>query len=192
MDMHYTDWDATSCFTKPITHRFLCLASMHVSRKMFMYIYIWDIFYKFACSSIFVNVHTSTRLKSCLFFICMIDWGYNKNKSQYCTGDITLYSNFKTWKIHTRIQISEFYWYVLSTTHKKYTMIALKRVLQILVFNSILILRLQMPMLNQGLMLLKLCSYQLETFRIFMVKKKKSIHVVTHLTASHFAKCVLT
>lgn len=99
MDMHYTDWDATSCFTKPITHRFLYLASMHVSRKMFMYIYIWDIFYKFACSSIFVNVHTSTRLKSCLFFICMIDWGYNKNKSQYCTGDITLYSNFKNWKI---------------------------------------------------------------------------------------------
>lgn len=135
MDRHYIDWDATSCFIKPITHRFLCLASMHVSRKMFMYIYVRDIFYKFAYSSIFVNVHTtgSTRLKSCLFFICMIDyfvhWGYNKNKSQYCSGDITLYSNFKTWKIHTRIQISEFYWYVLSTTHKKYTMIALKGVL---------------------------------------------------------------
>lgn len=173
MDIHYTDWDATSCFIKPITHRFLCLASMHVSRKMFMYIYVWDIFYKFVCSSIFVNVHTSTRLKSCLFFIYMIDWGYNKNKSQYCTGDITLYSNFKTWrKIHTKMQISEFYWYVLSTTHKKYTMIALKGVLQILVFDSILILRLQMPMLNQGLMLLKLCSSQLETFRIFMVEKK--------------------
>lgn len=173
MDRHYIDWDATSCFIKPITHRFLCLASMHVSRKMFVYIYVWDIFYKFACFSIFVNVHTSTRLKSCLFFIYMIDWGYNKNKSQYCTGDITLYSNFKTWrKIHTKMQISEFYWYVLSTTHKKYTMIALKGVLQILVFDSILILRLQMPMLNQGLMLLKLCSSQLETFRIFMVEKK--------------------
>lgn len=143
-----------------------------------MYIYVRDIFYKFAYSSIFVNVHTtgSTRLKSCLFFICMIDyfvhWGYNKNKSQYCTGDITLYSNFKTWKIHTKMQISEFYWYVLSTTHKIYTMIALKGVLQILVFNSIMILRLQMPMLNKGLMLLKLCSYQLEPFRIFMVEKK--------------------
>lgn len=71
-------------------------------------------------------------------------------------------------------------------------MIALKGVLQILVFNSILILRLHMPMLNQGLMLLKLCSYQLETFRIFYGGEKKSIHVVTHLTASHFAKCVLT
>lgn len=105
MDRHYTDWDATSCFIKPITHIFLCLASMHVSRKIFMYIpvYVRDIFYKFACSSIFVNVHASTRLKSCLFFICMIDyfvhWGYNKNKSQYCTGDITFYSNFKNWKI---------------------------------------------------------------------------------------------
>lgn len=32
------------------------------------------LFYKFACSSIFINVRTRTRLKSSLFFICIIDY----------------------------------------------------------------------------------------------------------------------
>lgn len=80
MDMYYIDWDVIFCFIKLIIYRFLCLVFMYVLRKMFVYIYVWDIFYKFVCFFIFVNVYISIRLKFCLFFIYMIDCGYNKNK----------------------------------------------------------------------------------------------------------------
>lgn len=106
-----TEWDATSCIIKPIMFMpsFYAMVKGKYKYTDMFESYFWTRFYKFACSSIFVNFHTSTRLKSCLFFICIIDyfvhWGLKQISILYRWQ---LCSNYRIEKFSRRCEFLNF------------------------------------------------------------------------------------